>query len=144
MKSGTLMRFILAFFLITYFHSISAQEISGRVWQKNGSGELIPLPGANVYCIDFSVGEQSDVNGKFNLKDSDCDSLVISFIGFISDTISINSDNLKQIVLKYDNELGAIEIRGKQESTYISTLNPIKTEVITKAELCKAACCNSS
>ncbi len=144
MISETLLRFILAFFLVVSFQSLRAQERAGRVWQENESGELIPLPGANVYCIDFSEGEQSDVNGKFSLKDSHCDSLIISFIGFISDTIYIHKDNLQKIVLKKQNELGTVEIRGKQESSYISTLNPIKTEIITKAELCKAACCNLS
>ena len=41
-------------------------------------------------------------------------------------------------------QLKEISITSKQTSTYISALNPVRTETITSKELLKAACCNLS
>ena len=37
-----------------------------------------------------------------------------------------------------------IEVRGQVNSTIVTTLNPINSQVLTSCELEKAACCNLS
>jgi len=41
-------------------------------------------------------------------------------------------------------QLKEFSVKSKQTSTYISVLNPVRTETITSKELLKAACCNLS
>lgn len=41
-------------------------------------------------------------------------------------------------------QLNEVSVTSKQPSTYISALNPVRTETITSKELLKAACCNLS
>ncbi|HRF24857.1 MAG TPA: hypothetical protein PLR98_11860, partial [Chitinophagaceae bacterium] len=41
-------------------------------------------------------------------------------------------------------QLNEIIVTSRQRSTYLSSLNPIRTQVMTERELFKAACCNLS
>ena len=38
--------------------------------------------------------------------------------------------------------MNEVVVKSQRPGTYISSINPIKTEVITKTELTKAACCD--
>jgi outer membrane receptor protein involved in Fe transport len=124
---------------------VNAQEIRGRVFQHDASGkEKSPLPGAAVYRIDQSAATQSDLNGFFVLPAGGSDTIVFSFVGFLSDTLLVKKSNKLEVILKPGTELKEFEIEARKQSNYVSSLNPIKTEVLTRAELQKAACCNLS
>ena len=78
---------------------INAQDIvSGAVYGDNTDN---PLPGANVYWLSSNKGAVTDINGMFSL-DSDPAStkLVISYIGYISDTLSVRESRQINHVLK--------------------------------------------
>lgn len=123
---------------------LSAQKISGIVYEKGKDGAKSPLPGANIYWSDLSEAVQADEQGRFEITKGSVDTLVITFIGYITQKLSPENGDKLNIVLTKGSKLGEVEIVGRQSSTYVSTLNPIKTEVITSKELCKAACCNLS
>jgi outer membrane receptor for ferrienterochelin and colicins len=124
--------------------SLHAQTITGKVLQREDSGNWLALPGANVFWIDGSEAVQTDLKGNFKIEKNGATTLLIQFIGFKTDTIDVSGLKTLEIKLMRDNELSIVEIEARQGATTISRLDPIKTEVLSSAELGKAACCNLS
>ncbi|PDH50432.1 MAG: hypothetical protein CND00_04485, partial [Cryomorphaceae bacterium MED-G14] len=76
--------FLALFFLVNYSYS---QTISGKVLFKD-NGVDFPIEGANVYWLNTNQGTITKAEGEFNIqKIRDVKSLVISYIGFKTDTI---------------------------------------------------------
>ncbi len=123
-----------------------AQSISGKVFSKTEAG-IETLPGATVYWQNTNIVVSTNEEGKFSFDymypDSLPRNLIVSLIGYISDTININDNTVSylEIELKKTTLLKTVEIEKKVKSTMIS-INPLKTEIITEKELKKAACCN--
>ena len=81
--------------LIIFFHAVAtstAQEfVNGIVYESNFTKENLPLPGANVYWLNTSVGAVTLEDGSFKIPyQSENNQLVISFIGFKTDTIAVH------------------------------------------------------
>ena len=56
-------------------------------------GQEVPLEGANVYWQDTSIGTITDEDGKFSVPYSgEYNQLVISYIGFETKTLKVNSN----------------------------------------------------
>jgi len=112
---------------------------------NSNSDDLAPVVGANIYWANTTQGTTTDVEGNFSIERSTVSNLlIISFIGQ-SDTIPIEAhENDLLFTFAPIIDLDAVEIEANQPSTYISMLEPAKSEVITTEELCKAACCNLS
>lgn len=123
---------------------ISAQNtVGGLVFElKNENRE--PIAGANVYWSGTTIGISTNEEGRFQLPWTGQNSkLVVSFVGFESDTIHITRPGLAyEINLSQDKLLNEVTIAARQPGAHISRLNPITTIEITGAELCKAACCS--
>ena len=86
------MRAILLFITLLSTMTIISQEVSGKVLDDDN----MPIVGANVYWTDQSAGTVTDIDGKYKLENpSNIDKYVISYIGFISDTISSNYESQK-------------------------------------------------
>lgn len=133
--------------LLLFVNSISAQNISGKVVGTDDKGKKEALPGANVYWLKTTVGVATDMDGKFILANPDTTpaQLIISMMGYLSDTISITQPNQTvDVVLKNSVSLTAVEVEAKQNTTLNKLFTPINTEVISGKELLKAACCNLS
>ena len=93
-----------------------------------------------------TVGATTNVAGYFSIKRvKEADKLVISFVGYRTDTITVRPDEeyLKHS-LAQGKEMAEVVIAGRASGTYINRVDPILTVNITGAELCKAACCNLS
>lgn len=121
-------------------------NIEGQVAELTAEAQQQPIVGANVYWANSTVATTTDLNGHFSIAPLKGNNrLVISFIGYENDTLTLaeNQNNL-QILLHNGLDLQTIEIRAKQQGTFISELKPIKTEIISTQELRKAACCNLS
>ncbi|MBW6490293.1 MAG: TonB-dependent receptor [Lentimicrobium sp.] len=139
----------LLIMLIGSASMVSAQKIiSGQVTESDASGKLKPLPFANIHWLNTQEGTVADENGNFKLKRvSEANTkLVISFVGYISDTISIAAGHVIPInvTLSSGARLEQVEIRERMAGSFISSIKPIKTEIITTAGLQKLACCNLS
>lgn len=135
---------LLLLFVSGLFSLVSiGQTVSGTVFEVRGDSD-ISLPGVNVYWAGSEIGTASDENGKFELfKPSKYHQLVFSFVGYESDTIEISkTDQEIRLVMTAAKILDEIQIIRRSVGTHIDRLNPILTENITGAELCKAACCN--
>lgn len=77
---------------------ISAQErnISGTITDADS----VPLPGASVSIKGTSKGVVSDFDGKFSINASQGDVLVISFLGYTTKEIEVNSQTTYNIILE--------------------------------------------
>lgn len=134
---------LLPLILISIF--LHAQEIKGVVVEKNDHSHKHPLVGVNIYWSATQTGTVSDENGNFSIsRIAETDQLVFSYVGYKSDTIVVGSQKRLEVALEAVIELEGTEVTARRAGTHISSLSTIQTQVITQAELQKAACCNLS
>ncbi|CAG4990523.1 Vitamin B12 transporter BtuB [Dyadobacter sp. CECT 9275] len=128
--------------LLLFPFLLSAQGIKGTV-NEQVQGTIRPITGANVYWAGTTHATTTDSSGEFILPRSIVsDLLVVSFVGFMSDTIQVGAESELEIVLQNDRALKEVTVRGS--ATSIDRLSPHQTEIITTRALAKAACCNLS
>ena len=137
------------FILITLILSVSfvhAQEtLSGTILYKLNEDDY-PLEGASIYWLNTNKGTITNFSGDFKIEKTDeTDLLVISYIGFLSDTLRVKSSPIIHF-LKSDenNSLDEITVQKKRKTiqkSYLAAQNIMK---VSSEELLKAACCNLS
>jgi outer membrane receptor for ferrienterochelin and colicin len=120
--------------------ALFAQSLSGTVSNNNKEA----LIGANLYWLGTNINASTDANGQFEItvKNITTKRLIVSYIGYKTDTLDIKDQNVLNIVLTEDNILEEVVVSGQQNSVIISNLNAIKTEQITQTSLKQAACCD--
>jgi outer membrane receptor for ferrienterochelin and colicin len=137
------MRFLLL--LISLFPcALSAQSIKGKIFGKTPSGNEI-LPGATLTLVGTAQGVASNEFGVFDIQvPTNADPrLVVSFLGFKTDTVAIAGRTYFSIYLNPDpKNLEVATVVAQQGGSFISALQGIKVEVINQKELTKAACCD--
>ncbi len=102
----------------------SQNNLSGVVLEQNSSNNEIVLPGANVYWLDSSEGVVTDFDGKFNISNTgNYTNLVISYVGFKTDTIQLNGKKYLKHFLKPESTLDAITIRSIAKTSSVSYLS---------------------
>ncbi|MEL7021024.1 MAG: carboxypeptidase-like regulatory domain-containing protein, partial [Bacteroidota bacterium] len=122
-------------------------DVHGIIYEWTGKkmNRKSPLVGANVYWLGGTQGTTTDESGKFSLdRSADTDLLVITYVGYNSDTIDFTGEYAAEIVLSDAVTLQDIEVVYKRKTTEISFIDPIKVQQISSKELTKAACCNLS
>lgn len=141
---------ILYIFIAGLIFSIApAQEplrLRGVVLEKSDDGMFHPVIGASVYWLGTVSGTTTDTSGVFHLPFSTAsDRLVVSYIGYHPDTLTISDQKKVNVILKSDAaQVAEVEIVGEKQSAFVNYLSPQKTLVMTEKELFKAACCNLS
>jgi len=124
--------------------------LRGTVYENEPHGDhfhLKPLIGANVVWLGTTRGAATNAEGRFVLEKPDRlpHKLVVSYIGYESDTLSITAaDTEISVVLEAAKSLDEVVIAGRRPGSHNSSLEPILTNIITGVELQRAACCNLS
>lgn len=119
--------------------------VRGVVLESNRKGDFIPLPGASIVWAGTNAGTTTDQSGVFSIKkQNDVYRLVVSYTGYVADTLNVTDVNDIKIILGNNKKLGEVVVSSKIRSSYYAMLNPIRTQMITEKELFKAACCNLS
>jgi copper chaperone CopZ len=117
-------------------------HLTGKVFTEEFGGKE-PLVGANVYWADQTESTITDENGAFYLEMSETQTpLVISFVGYKNDTLTIEESGIVEIALDPSLYMDAVEIKGRKRSSEVSYLSPYKVLNVGKKELTKAACCS--
>ncbi len=116
-----------------------SQTIEGKVVDTDNE----PLFGATLQWIGTSIGTTSGEQGQFSLSRKGITDLrlIVRFVGYETDTVKVDGQEKLAIILTQVS-LDKVIVKGDNPDTYISKVNPIKTEVITQMELTKAACCD--
>lgn len=146
MRNRTILYIVSCLFLFLLTNTTIAQEVTGTVKAKDSKGKLDALPGVNLHWLGTSTGAITDPQGKFRISSIGIcsDKLVVSFLGYKTDTITVTGLNLQIILEESASELSEVEVKQRVGSSFISQLNPHKVQVITSTELKRAACCNLS
>ena len=123
----------------------SQENIKGVIMEANEKNERIGLAGANLYWLNTDVGTVTDINGYFTLSyKPEYHKLVISYVGFKTDTLTIStSQNIKHRLEPADN-LGAVTVKSRRQTTAKSYFKAANVINVSSDELLKAACCNLS
>ena len=124
----------------------SQDNISGSIQFKENN-KIYPLAGANVFWQNTAVGTVTDAEGAFELEIiPETNLLVISYIGFKTDTLKVESKSKIDHLMTFDqdeelDEVTLTQRRKAMQKSFIETQNIIK---VSSEELLKAACCNLS
>ena len=139
------MKYLLYILLVLPVISFSQEKIEGIILEKNEKNELIGLPGANVFWADASVGTMTDLDGGFSIPyEKKYTKLVISYVGYRTDTIVVNSPRRIKHTLNAKDLLDEVVIKTRKKASVRSYLSSQNVINVSSSELLKAACCNLS
>ncbi len=139
-------KYILLFVLLAFNFAYSQNSLSGTVYDAHEKNHKHPLVGANIIWLGTNIGTSTNENGEFQIKRSSLSNkLLVSFIGYISDTITVGNESNIQIELKQEDvKLNEVSVTGSQSPTYTDYFGVENKSVMTQKELTKAACCTLS
>ncbi|MEH6537868.1 MAG: TonB-dependent receptor [Psychroserpens sp.] len=139
------MKRLLLILLMLPIFSFSQEKIEGIVTEATSGNKIFPLAGANVFWLDTSVGAVTDIDGKFSIPyEPSYMKLVISFVGFKTDTLTITKPRYIKHLLEATSDLDEITLTARKQATRKSYLSSQNITTVSSAELLKAACCNLS
>ncbi|NNF22014.1 MAG: TonB-dependent receptor, partial [Saprospiraceae bacterium] len=120
--------------------------VEGNVYGMDNDGKTFPLIGANILFLGSDgQGTTTNFDGYFKLdNDKGFEKMVVSFIGYNTDTLLLNQAGMMEITLSDGHQIDEVVIKYKKKTTEVSFVKAINVEKITREELCKAACCNLS
>lgn len=124
---------ILLFFYVSSF--AQSQSVTGVV-KDDTTGET--LPGASVTIAGTSNGTVTDTNGKFIIKVSSLnDKLQVSFLGFVSQTISISGRTNIEINLKPNysalDEVVVIGYGEQKKETLVGAISTVSSKELVQS-----------
>ncbi len=139
------MKKLLYIILLFPLIGLSQDTLNGTILEENKENEPIPVVGANVYWLDTTVGAVTDIDGNFSIPyKSEYTKLVVSYVGYKTDTITVSSAKAITHWLKPTSELDEITVTSRKQATSKSYLQATNTFTVSSDELLKAACCNLS
>lgn len=137
--SGMLVLFLV---LVVQFAFAQEKTITGIVSDDSG----LPLPGATVLVKGTASGTSTDFDGNYSIKANTGSILVFSFVGYVSQEITVGSSNSINVTMKEDAavlEEVVVTAFGKQKQkrslgyaatavssdqiTEVATLNPFES-----------------
>ena len=137
--------FFVSMFLWIPLLAISQNNIEGMVMEDHPENKQLGLAGANVYWLNSQTGTITKTDGSFVIPfKKEYNQLVISYVGFESDTLFIDSPKKVNHWLKPSNALNEVVVQKKRDAVQKSYFSPQNVVTINSAELLKAACCNLS
>ena len=103
-----------------------------------------PIIGANVFWLGTTTGTTTGESGKFSLPETGTsDKLVVRFVGYRSDTIHIDRvDTVWEIVLQDGAVMDEVQVSARRMGTMKIRAGILNQDMISTAELSRAACCN--
>ncbi len=119
--------------------SANGQVIKGKVTDIIG----MPLVGASVQWVNSDQGVVTDIDGLFSIMDENVSDrrLVVSYVGFRNEEITVGDLAYWEIQLIEDNTIEGVEINAKGVATrFTDDVN--KVEAIGTREIQRAACCS--
>ena len=86
---------------------IYAQTVNGTVESDDG-----PLPGATVQVKGTDIGTSTDFDGNYSIQASSGDVLIVSFVGFATQEITVANQDQINVILALDSELEEVVVTG--------------------------------
>ncbi len=134
--------FISVLFLIpslTFGQTTLKGMIMDRSYPEGNQG----VEGVTVFWLNTNVGTSTNEKGWFSIPyKKEYKKLVISYVGYRTDTITITGTETIHHFITPENELDEIQVTSRKEATQKSFLQTANTFTVNSEELLKAACCN--
>ncbi|MEE9406854.1 MAG: TonB-dependent receptor [Polaribacter sp.] len=129
--------------LLIPFIIFSQTNFKGMIMDKNNPKDNLGVEGASVHWLNTNVGAVTNKKGWFTIPyKPEYKKLVISYIGYKTDTITIKTKKPIHHFITEESVLEEITIKTKKQSTYKSFLTTANVFTVNSDELLKAACCN--
>tara|TARA_R110002073_G_scaffold89852_5_gene212436 strand:+ start:2398 stop:4674 length:2277 start_codon:yes stop_codon:yes gene_type:complete len=142
-KNLLMKKIIISILLLIPLVSFSQKTFKGMIMDRNNPKGDLGVFGANVYWLNTTVGATTDEKGWFTIPyKSSYKKLVVSYVGYKTDTLTITSLEPIHHFLTPENELDEIKINSKKKATQKSFLQTANVFTVNSDELLKAACCN--
>jgi iron complex outermembrane receptor protein len=129
---------LLTFFLSILFSTalFAQQTVVGNVKDVNGQ----PIPGVNILVENTNLGGATDFDGNFTLSDiPDGSTLIVSYVGFVTQKIKVNTSDMIQIILIEDlNQLDEVVLTGygsARKKDLTGAVDKISTETFNKGAI---------
>lgn len=136
-------KILLSILILIPSLTLGQQILRGMIMDRSFPEGQQGVEGANVFWLNTNVGTTTDEKGWFNIPyKKEYQKLVVSYVGYRTDTISIADATTIHHFLTPENELDEIKIRSEKEATQKSFLQTANTFTVNSEELLKAACCN--
>lgn len=128
--------FALLLFIPLTLHA----QVRGTVKDVEGT----PIPGANVLWLNTTSGAITSFDGSFSIrKPASTNRLIVSFTGYDNDTIQVSDQNVAlNVVLREGIKLDEVQVVSRKMGTVKLRNSVMNEDMITSAELSRAACCN--
>lgn len=144
MKSVLIIAFAVIFEWLNV-HDVVAQKLLGVVTETNAQSVEGPLPGASIRWLGVGTGVTSKDNGTFLIdRVESTDQLIVSFVGYKTDTVDVGDRTNIKIELKSEQMMQEVTVQGWKPTSRIDYASGINRVVMDEKELFKAACCNLS
>lgn len=124
------MRFLWIAFFLFLTTNLFSQTISGVVTEK-GSGK--PLPFANVFINNSTLGAATDAEGRFSISGSIPEEfeLVASFVGFKTSSVLIQRKGRQSYTQNFElvfleDQLSEVELKAKRDRSWERNLRKFK------------------
>jgi len=141
MKTIKLLLLLLLFSTVI----IAQQTITGNVKTAHNNEQVQNLPGATVMWLGTTVAVTTDFEGNFSIPQyQNAHEIVISYVGYKSDTICTHQSPIINIILQEDNNIGSVIVNHHQNGSYTSDDNSLLVKTITTSGLQQLPCCNLS
>ena len=101
------MKNIINFFMCLFLTGILSAQQSGNVSSEDG-----PLPGATVLIKGTNTGTSTDFDGNFTIEANLDDVLVISFVGFTTQEITVSGQDQINVMLAIEEALEEVVVTG--------------------------------
>ena len=125
------------------FMLFSQTTFKGMLMDKNNPKDNLGVEGATVHWLGTNVSAVTNKKGWFTIAyKPEYKKIVINYLGFRTDTITIK--NLKPIhhFLTPESELEEVTLRSRRKATQKSFFATTNVFIVNSDELLKAACCN--
>ena len=112
--------YLCLFLLSASFVFSQQRNVSGSVTDDQG----VPLPGATVIVQETNSGTTTDFNGNYTISAEDGQTLIISYVGYTSQQITVSNSSSYDVALQLGNALDEVVVtslgikRQKRELTY--------------------------
>jgi outer membrane receptor for ferrienterochelin and colicin len=136
-------KIIISIVMLISMQSFSQQTFKGMIMDRNNPKDNLGVFGVNVYWLNTTIGATTNEKGWFEIPyKSSYKKLVVSYVGYKTDTLTITSLKPVHHFLTPENELEEIKISSKKKAVQKSFLQTQNVFTVNSDELLKAACCN--
>ena len=137
-------KYILNSIILLFPIFILAQtNLKGMIMDQENPKDNLGVAGATVNWLNTNIGTITNEKGWFTIPfKKEYKKLVISYIGYKTDTLIVRDLTPIHHFITIENELKGITIRSKRDAVQKSLFATANTFTVNNDELLKAACCN--